>query len=293
LFSGFDRFSRVRHAFSQGVSRVAALLVPTHRPPPAIYRAARALRRLGTVVVVILVLFAATVAYSAVEVAHSSVQSRALTASFAPNATLEISGSFAVSNPGLYPIQGVTLTARITNGAGVLLGTVGVGPKDIDPSATVDFPIAVFFPVTSAGPAGSLLTVDQYLDVTAWGNLTYAFLFPLSVTLNETRAWGAPFEGFHVGVGTPAGGGTTVPVTMTFANHASSYDSGTVTFTLESPSYVDCGSGMFQLDVPPGGFFDQTQNVAIATGCNLTGGSVLSAYSGSGGTTPLPPEAIP
>jgi len=274
---------------------VTLLAVPTHRLPPAIYRAARALRWAGAVVIVLLVVYAATVAYSAVEVAHSSVQSRSLTASFAPNGTIEINGAFAVSNPGLYPIQGVTLTARISNGSGLLLGTAGVGPKDIGPSATVEFPIAVYFPVAATGPAESLLTADQYLSVRAWGNLTYAFLFPLSISLNETREWGAPFEGFHVSVGTPTGGGgsVTIPVTVTFANHASSFDSGTLTFVLESAGFANSGGGSFSLNVPPNGVYDQTQNVALGSGCSPAGGTVVSTYSGAGGTTPLPPEAIP
>lgn len=274
---------------------MAALVVPSHRSPPAVYRAARALSRLGVVVLVLLVLYAGTVAYSAVEVAHSSIQSRSLSTSFAPNATIEISGSFAVSNPGFYPIQGVTLKARVTNASGILLGTAGVGPENIDPSATVDFPIAVFLPLSSTGPAASLLTEDQYLQVSAWGNLTYAYLFPLSVALTESRAWGAPFEGLHISVGAPVGGGASVrvPVTVTFANHATSSDTGTIAFSLESAQFVDCGNGSFSLSVPPDGFYDQTQNVAVAMDCSLAGGSVLATYSSADGTTPLPPEAIP
>jgi len=274
---------------------VAALVVPTHRQPPAIYRLARALRWVSTIVLVVLIIYAGTVAYSAVEVARSSAQSRSLSASFASNGTVEITGSFTLSNPGLYPIQGFALTARVANGAGILLGTLGVGPAEIAPSTTGVFPIALYLPVSASGPAESLLTEDQYLSVNAWGNATYAYLFPLSVSLSETRFWGAPFEGLQLSVGAPsiAGGTTTVPVTLTFANHAASADSGTITFLLESSNFVDCGGGSFSLAVPAGGFYDQTQNAVLSPGCPLAGGELLTTYSNGGGTIPLPPEALP
>jgi len=274
---------------------MAALVVPTHRRPPAIYRAARALRWVSAIVLVVLILYAGTVAYSATEVARSSVQSRSLSASFAANGTVEVGGSFTLSNPGLYPIQTVTLTARIANGAGVFLGKLGVGPTDIAPSSTGVFPFALYLPVSASGPAVSLLTEDQYLDVNAWGNATYAYLFPISVSLSESRSWGAPFEGFQATVGTPSGSGgaLTVPVTVTFSNHAGSPDVGTLTFVIESSNYVDCGGGAFSLDVPPGGFYDQSQNVALSSGCSPAGGQLFTTYSNAGGTTPLPPEAIP
>jgi hypothetical protein len=244
---------------------------------------------------VLLIIYAGTVAYSAVEVAHSSVQSRSLSASFAPNGTVEVGGSFTLSNPGLYPVDGVTLTARIANGAGVLLGKLAVGPNDIAPSSTGVFPFDLYLPVSASGPATSLLTEDQYLGVNAWGNATYAYLFPISVSLTETRSWGAPFEGFQATVGTPSGGGgtVTIPITVTFSNHAGSPDTGTIAFVIESPGFVECGGGSFVINVPSGGFYDQTQNVALSPGCNPSGGQVLSTYLSSGGSTPLPPEAIP
>jgi len=246
-------------------------------------------------VLVVLIIYAGTVAYSAVEVARSSAQARSLSASFASNGTVEITGSFTLSNPGLYPIQGFALTARVANGAGILLGTLGVGPAEIAPSTTGVFPIALYLPVSASGPAESLLTEDQYLSVNAWGNATYAYLFPLSVSLSETRFWGAPFEGLQLSVGAPsiAGGTTTVPVTLTFANHAASADSGTITFLIESSNFVDCGGGSFSLAVPAGGFYDQTQNAVLSPGCPLAGGELLTTYSNGGGTIPLPPEALP
>jgi len=274
---------------------VAAYVVPTHRHPPAIYRLARALRWVSALVLVALVVFAGTVAYSAVEVARSSPQSRGLSASIATNGTIEISGSFTLSNPGLYPIQGFKLTARIANDVGVFLGQLGVGPTAIAPSSTGTFPIALYLPIATSGAVASLLTEDQYLRVNAWGNATYAYLFPLSVALSENRSWGAPFEALQASVGAPTGGGgsITVPVTVTFSNHAGFPDEGVLTYTIESSGGVDCGGGSFTIDVPPGALYDQTQDVSLNSGCSPAGGQLVSSYSTGGTPFPLPTEPIP
>jgi len=274
---------------------VAALVVPTHRSPPAIYRAARALRWLSVIVLIVLIIFAGTVAYSAVEVARSSPQSRGFSASFGSNGTVVISGSFSLSNAGLYPIQGFELAARITNGTGAFLGTLGVGPTDIAPSSTADFPVALYLAVSANSPAVSLLTRDQYLGVSAWANATYAYLFPLSVTLTENRAWGAPFENFHASLGTPSlgGGGVTVPVTVTFSNHASFTEAGTLSFIVQSSSSVDCGGATFPLNVPPGTLYDQTSEATLSSGCSPAGGELLATFTNGQTTLSFPPEAIP
>jgi hypothetical protein len=274
---------------------VAALVVPTHRRPPGIYRLARALRWVSALVLVVLILFAVTVAYSAVEVARSSPQSNGLSASLAANGSIEIGGSFSLSNPGFYPIQDFELTARIANASGVFLGDLGVGPTEIAPSSTGVFPIALYVPVSTSGAVEALLTEDQELRVTAWGNATYAYLFPLSVHLAENRSWGAPFANFAVSVGAPTGGGgsLTVPVTVTFSNHASFAEFGTLTFTIVSSDQSDCGGSAFSLNVGPGESYDQTQDVTLASGCSPSGGQLLSTFSSGGTPVPLPPEAIP
>ena len=274
---------------------MAVSAVPTHRTPPGIYRAARALRWVSAIVFILVILFAVSVGYSAFEVARSSPQSHGLSASFAPNGTVEIGGSFSLSNPGFYPIEGFELTARIVNASGVFLGQLATGPTTIAPSSDQSFPIALYIPVSETGPAVSLLTVDQYLAVDAWANATYAYLFPISVSLSESRSWGAPFEGLTVTVGTPmaAGGGVAVPVTVSFSNHAAFAQDGVLAFVIESSSFANCGSGSYTVDVPPGGYFDQTQNVDLSAGCSPAGGEVLSTFTTGGTVVPLPPEPIP
>lgn len=274
---------------------MTALLVPVYRQPPAIYRAARALRRFGIIVLVLLILYAGSVGYSAYEAAHATVESRTLTGVLVANGNLDIGGSFTLSNPGIYPIAGLELAVRLANDTGVHLGTVTVGPDTVDGGGTGLFLISISLPIAASSAAESLLFVDQYIEVNAWANVTYAYLFPLSVALSETRSWGAPFEGFHATVGTPTlvNGTIVAPVTLFWANHASFTEQGAISFVIDSASGAQCGSGGFSMDVPPGSVYDQTQGVDLSSTCSPAGGELLASLTVEGSTTTFPPEPIP
>jgi hypothetical protein len=274
---------------------MAALVVPTHRRPPGIYRAAHALRTVGAVVFALLLVFVGTVAYSAYLVATSSTESHSMSVQFASNGTVEVSGTFSLSNPGWYPIERLELSTRVANGTGVLLGTVLVGPTTVASGTTGVFPFAVAIPITPSGPAASLLTTDQYLSVRAWGNATYAYLFPVSVSLTQNRSWGAPFEGLQVSVGAPVvlGGQVSVPVRITFSDHSSADDVGTMSFVIDSANLVPCGGANFPISVAAGTYFDQTETVTLESGCSLSGGHLLLTYTTPTGTVAFPPEPLP
>ena len=274
---------------------MSALVVPSHRQPPGIYRAARALRWVGGIVLVLLIIYATTVAYSAYEAAHATVESRNLSDVLVANGNLDVSGSFTLSNPGLYPIAGVTLTARLANDTGVYLGTATAGPQTVAGGSAATFPIAVMLPIAGSTAAESLLFVDQYIDVSAWANITYAYLFPLSVALTEARSWGAPFEGFHATVGAPyeEDGSLFAPVTLTWSNHASFTEQGSIAFAIDSASGATCGGGSYPMDVAPDGAYDETEAVTLNPTCSPEGGELLTSVTIDGSSTPLPPEPIP
>lgn len=274
---------------------MAGLVVPTHRSPPLIYRMARALRRVGIVVLVLVVVYVGTVAYSAYEAAHATIESRSLTGVLVANGVIDISGSFSLSNPGIYPIQDLGLSVRIANGSGVHLGSVLVPPETILGRTTATFPISVSVPIAASSAAESLLFMDQYIAVKAWANVTYGYLFPLSVVLSESRSWGAPFEGFRAAVGTPTYQNSTVifPVTLSWANHASFTEAGSISFELQSSGLQNCGGGTFSVDVPPGQPYNQTNDVTLNTGCDPSGGELLTSFTIDGSTTSFPPEPIP
>ncbi len=275
---------------------MAAPTPPRTRRPPGLYRLARALRRVSVVIVVLLLLFLATVGYSAFELVRSSPQqSGGYSAGFDSNDTISVTGSLSVSNPGWYPLSGFTLSLRILNASGVYLGEVSDGPVTLAAGATTSVPIALYLPVAANGAAESLLVQNQYLDLGVWGNATYAYLFPVSVHFDQNKSWGAPFSDFSVSVGTPsvANGSTTVPVTISYSNDASFAEAGSLGMTVRSSGGTACGGATYPLNVAPQSFYYETRNVTLATGCSIAGGSVVAVYSGNGVNLALPPEPLP
>jgi hypothetical protein len=248
------------------------------------------------VVLVALLVFLASVGYSGYELAQASPQAGGFSAGFATNDTVSISGTLSLSNAGLYPVSGLTLSLRVLNRSSVFLGVVSAGPVTVAARSTAVFPIALYLPIASSGPAESLLVQDQELEVGVWGNATYAYLFPASVHFDQNKSWGAPFAGLRVGVGAPsslANGSTVVPVTVSFSNHASFTESGALRLDLRSPTGASCGTTSYLLDAAPSAFVDQTQRVSIAAGCSLAGGTAVATVEMAGTTVALPPEPIP
>jgi hypothetical protein len=274
---------------------MAAAVTPRTRKAPGLYRWARLFRRLSAVVLILLVVFLATAGYSAIELVRSSPQSGGYSAAFEANDTIGLTGSLRLSNPGFYSVSGFSLNLRIENTSGIVLGDVTEGPETLAAQSTTSFPIALYLPITPSGPAASLLTTDQNLLLGVWGNATFADVFPVSVHFDENKSWGAPFSDFLVQVGTPTvtNGTAAVPVTISFSNHASFSEVGTLEVVLRSSAGVACGGGGFVLSVAPNDYFYQTQNIDLGSGCSLVGGSADAVFTGSGATIPLPPEALP
>ncbi len=265
------------------------------RRPPRLYRTARLFARLSAVTLVLLLVFLGTLGYSASELVRQSPQTGGFSAGLAANGTMAVAGTVRVSNPGFYPVGGFSLNLRISNGSGAYLGTVTTGSVDLAPGGVTTVPIALFLPIGSGGPAESLLVSDQYLVVGVWGNATYAYLFPISVHAQENRSWGAPFSNLRVGVGTPTvvNGSASVPVTLSFTNHASFAEVGTLSLVVRDAGGVACGSTSYRLDVVPGAYYYSTQPVLLSSGCSVSGGTAVATFSGPAGTIVLPPEPIP
>jgi hypothetical protein len=274
---------------------MAAPLAPRSRIPPALYRLSRLFSRLSVVVLVVIIVFLATVGYSAMLLVRSSPQAGGYSASFAPNGTVALTGSIVLSNPGYYPVSGFTLGLRVLNSTGVFLGALKAGPVSLPAGSAITFPIALYLPISAESPAESLLVTDQDLTVGLWGNTTYAYLFPISVHFTQTKSWGAPFSDLTVTAGAPTlmGGTLVVPVTVTFTNDASFTELGTLNVQVVQANGFVCGGSSLSLNVAPGDGFEQTQNVAVSSGCSTAGGYVDTEFVSGGTTIPLPPEALP
>ncbi len=266
--------------------------VYTYRRSPALYRLARALRVLSAVVLVLLILFTVSVVYSTAQLSHDPPQVGSFSAGFDTNATMILAGSLTLSNPGYYPIDGLTLVAKVDNATGGYLGAFAFGPESLSGQTTDQIPINLYLPVSATGAGASLLTHSQILQVALWGNATFGYLFPAGIALNQSRSWGAPFDHLNVSVGEPTPNGS-LPVTISFENQASLAEQGSLSTAVVASDGISCGSAGWTLNVATGQSFSQTQDIALTPGCSPAGGSVVSAYVTTGYTVPLPPEAIP
>ena len=268
---------------------------PRRRRPPGLYRLARGFRRASLIAFILILLFVATAAYSAVEVVRSSPSAGNFVAALAPNDTVVLTGHLNFSNPGLYPISAFTVHVRVLNASGLYLGEGTVGPVTLPSGSDQGVAIQFDLPVSNTGPGASLLTTDQYLNVSVWGNATYAYLFPISIAVETNKSWGAPFANLAVSVGAPSvgNGSATVPVTVQFQNHAKFIEDGTLEFSVISPNSQICGTGSYEVSVFPGGQFDETTDIGLSGGCSPAGGHLVSEYVGNGATIPLPEEPIP
>lgn len=274
---------------------MTAAVYPAYGSPPPLYRAARALRRASLLVLVVLIVFTASVAYSAVLTAKSSSHLGAFSESFAANGTLVLNGGLTLHNDGFYSVQGLTVSVRLTNTSGAFVGAARLGPTDLASQGSATYPLTLYVPVSGAGAGPSLLTQDQSLPVSVWANATFGYLFPVSLTISTTRSWGAPFADLVVSVGAPTvnASGTYLPVLVSFQNHAPIADAGLLEIALVASGGTRCGSGGFALNVPPGTPYSGSSQVMIVSGCSPAGGTVQPTFVTPGYAVALPTEPIP
>ena len=274
---------------------MSAIFPFVHRRPPRLYRLARWLGRISLAILVVVLVYLASAVYSAARLVDSTPAASSPTLAFA-NDTVELRGSVTISNPGLYPVEGFQVTLRVLNDTGLLLG------ESIDAAATLPAGSATVYPVTIdvgalglTGPLVSLLITDQPISTDVWGNATFAYLVPVSVHFTQNRTWGAPFSGLRISPGpvNDDGRSVTVPVTVSFANHASVADQGTLAVALHDAAGDLCGNTTYSIDVASAQAYSQTEVISVPSGCSLSGGSVDAAYVTSGTSVELPSEEIP
>ncbi len=265
------------------------------RPPPLLYRLAEGLRTASILLLVLLILFAGSVAYSAVETARSGSRLGPLSVSFLPNGTAQLAGTLTLGNGGIYPVRGLTIAVRVSNASGIVVGTARLGPVDLGAGASEAVPLQLDVAVSGSGPGPSLLTRDQSLPVVVWANATLGYLFPVSLLDRSNRSWGAPFADLAVSVGAPtaSAGTVTVAVTLSFQNDATFGETGTIPFSILAADGAACGAGQFVVNVPPGSPYSETVPVDLSSGCSPVGGTVSASYVTASYTLPLPPEPIP
>ncbi len=264
------------------------------RAPP-LYRIGQIVAGIGTAVLVILIIFLATAAYSAAQLRPEVGQGKGSSSVvLEPNGTVLLTYAINLSNPGYYAISPLTVSIELRNASIGLLALGGSGDLTIPAGATSSIPFSIWVPL--AGSAAALVTQDATLPARVWVNATFASIFVVHLAGNLSQNWGAPFYNFSAAPGTPSlqtNGTVLVPVTIAFSNHASFADVGTITFTVESATGASCSTGSVAVNVPPQNMMNQGFAFYASPSCNPSGGQILASYSGGGLTVALPPEPIP
>jgi hypothetical protein len=266
------------------------------RRAPALYRVSGLLKGIGLAVLVLLVIFLVTAAYSA---AHLRPQvggnQNSSTVGLDPNGTAVLTESVNLSNQGYYAISPLMVSLEISNATtGVVLAFGGSPELTIAPGSNTSIPISIWVPLT--GTSTALLTEDEALVERAWVNATYASIFVIQLSGGDNYTWGAPFSGFSAVSGTPSiqsNGTVLVPVTVSFQDRASFPDQGTLAFSVEAASGVACSTGSIPIDVAGGTGLYETFSFYASSSCDPAGGSIHSTYSGQGLDVVLPTERIP
>jgi hypothetical protein len=265
------------------------------RTAPRLYRVSGILRGIGTVIVVVVMIYLAAAIYSASQLrGNGDRQTGSSSVTLLANGTALLAYPVNLTNPGYFGIDDLSVSLQVRDPAGSLLAVGGVAAETIPARGDGTIPVQIWIPL--GGGAAGLLTNDIQLTYHIWLNASYASLFNLHIGAESNSSWGAPFYHLNASPGAPQGqtnGSVLVPVTVTFQNHAGFSDVGAVSFSVVSPSGTSCGSGTLAVNAPAGSNFAQTANVWMAPGCNPSGGHVVASYTGEGITIALPAEAIP
>ena len=262
------------------------------RPP--LYRLARAIRLVGIVVLLAVLLYTAAAAASAAELRPSDVGRGGATTDVLANGTLEVSAAINLTNPGYFPINAISIAADVHLANGTRLGAGSSPVVSIAAGETGRIPFTFLLPLDFLGSETALLTHDTQLPGDYWVNVTYASLFTAEIEVTNNLSWGAPFYGLNVTVGTPTAGpngSLTFPAHVVFDNHAHFGASGTLAFRLADPGGATCGQGSVLVSDPAGAHVDESVNVT--TTCDPSGGTLYASFTGSPWTVSFPPEPIP
>ncbi len=259
------------------------------RPPP-LRRLSRALALLSTIVLVVVLVFLGTVAYSASEIAPSgSPQTHWSDGPTGGVDGLVLSLTQNLSNPGLYPLSGLVLSADLWYAGGPIAHVV-TPAESLAGGATGSLQLTLPVNVSASSPALNLLTQDAILYRMVWVNASYALVFQFHLLLTGNASWGAPFYGLAV---TPTASNTTVELAVSYHNHSSWDESGTLVATVVQAGGVDCTpQDVGTVAVPPGGALDQTFPVPLSSPCDPRGGSLDLSFSGPGFLLPLVEEPL-
>jgi hypothetical protein len=251
---------------------------------PILWRAARTFRVLALVWLVLVIVFLATVAYSGSQLRPGNESGPSTPPVISGNDVVTLTGTLNVSNPGWYPLTGVTLFTIVDDANGSLLATGGSPATTVTAGGVTTVPFTISIALDAKASARSLLTQDAVLPSTTWANATYVGLFQVGVVVPQNVSWGAPLANLAGSAGTPvaqSNGTVAVPLTVTFQDHAKFPVDGNVTYVLSSGGSA-CARGTLPVSVPAGTSYDRQTTTYLGSGCSASGATLTLRFVGAG-----------
>lgn len=269
-------------------------VVPAPRTkPPSLFRISRGLHRASSVAFILLIIFLVTIVYSAASLGANGGSSGKPHESFGVN-EITFTTSLNLTNRGIYPVTGLTLTTISYIAGGAVVGGSSVPGITLAVGAPVSLPIVEEVSVAPGAPGQQLLVSNANVQVFAWLNATFGYLFVLSVGVSPSnqQSWNAPFEGFH---GTVTESGTRATVTISFTDEASIDVVGSMVVVLSNTVGTTCGSADIAVNAPAQGTtpYSATGTATLIAGCVPAFASATITGSQPSYSFTLPTVAIP
>ncbi len=253
-------------------------------------RIARVLTVVAAVVLAVLLVYAGTALYFASKIPTPVRGSP--TASVVSTDTLALGTAVTVTNPGPFPITGVTVVAHVTLPAGLPSPTTHLGPLGVGSYSTVTIPATLDVPFQSLVGAGAYLLVnDTGLPYEIWANGSYAGFAGWETHLLSNYSWGAPFYHFLVDRGIPVpqlNGSVSWPLNITFHDGSPLNLSGLLNLTLLNGTGAECARTVVDLAVNSGASFDNTTDLFAPGSCSAQVKEYVATWVGDHLSAALP-----
>jgi hypothetical protein len=233
--------------------------------------AIRMLKIVTIILMIIIVFFSVTAAYSALnlKVTIGDVQFRPSTSG------IIFSLPFSISNDGYYEIADLNLTTKVTSSKGEFLDLsetiISSIPKDTNVSdsheVTIDLDDLLLL------DQKSLLLEDSNFNVEIFTNLNFARAIPIQLSTNTTIPWGAPLANFSTGLFAFSNYNITheeAIIPISFENHAILDIRGTLIIDVYNNSSERVASGITIINATSGSFYTDSVPVYASRQDGLT-----------------------
>lgn len=259
--------------------------------PPPLFRTARWVHRAGTILIVLLIVFLATVAYStsklSIQTPNGNGNGNRSNATLGFN-VVTYSEQVNITNNGFYPITGFSTAVLATIAGGPVVGTYQSNSTTV--AAGAKFPVVITeeINVGPGYPGQMLLTENATIGVQGWINATIGYLvgFSIGFSPGNNISWSAPFSGYTVGA-TVAG--SSAETTVRFYNSLGQAIDGTFAIALVSVGGTTCGTGTLTPPAPVAGNsgFQGTTEISVSAGCSPAFAEATFTAASYGFTLPV------